>query len=265
MTSEHVAQIGSALLSSSTALLVASIVDQVARTHARTNGHELPRSRSFLALRILTISTGVLAGAFAAWLPAPSAWMFLVGGLAFVVTAVPGYRLLCEIDRASLSVREVSSSIRTATLSPRSPGAHLPWSVRVVPYAITAVGLALLLIRASAPLPDRQLLVPMVFGFAATMFVLLYESWIQQVVTGPVVGDDATRHRSFVRRIFVAELVLVAVCLGVAHAILEVNWTTQGALAAWVCFAGGLVGIAGCALALASGVIGRKYSVATKS
>jgi hypothetical protein len=201
------------------------------------------------------------SGSVAAWLAAPSPWMFLVGGLAFAVTSVFSLRVLGDIDEASRPAREVVARERTAGLAPRRASQYLPWSSRFVSYAVATVGIVLLLWRATSPLAHRQLLVPFVFAFAASMFVLLYESWIQNVVAGPVVNPDPDRQRTMIRRIFRIELVLVVSMLVVAHAVLDVNWTTNGGRAAWLCFGGGAIGLAGCALALASGLIGRRYAL----
>ena len=261
MTAEHTAQLGAALLTAGTALLVTAIVYRVANAHACEHGHDLPAPRSFGPLRIATIAAAAAAGAAAIWLPAQSPWMFLVSGLAFALTSVFGRRALSDLDRASRPAREVAARSRSAALTPRRASQYLPWSVRSLTYVIAAVGAALLLMRIGTPLAHRQLLVPLVFGFGASMFVLLYESWIQGVATGPVVQHDAERQRVMIRRIFTAELLLVVSMLVVAHAVLDLNWTTDGGLGAWICFAGGAIGIAGCALALASELIGRKYRV----
>jgi len=259
MTGSVLAQLASALLSVATPLLVAAIVLRVARAHATSVGLGLATPRSFRGLTRVTLLTALPAGVAAATLPAPSPWMFLVGGLGFAIPAVAGWRVLSDIDRASLPARELSSSSRTASLTPRHAHHYLPWTWRVLPYGLTLGGIIAFVMRAATPLPHRQLLVPAVFAFASTMFVLLYETWIQQVATGPAVSDDTHDRTRLVRRIFFAETALVITSLGVAHAVLDLNWTTNDALAAGLCLVGGAAGIAGCALALASGLIGRRY------
>jgi hypothetical protein len=94
------------------------------------------------------------------------------------------------------------------------------------------------------------------------MFVLLYETWIQQVATGPAVSGDTRDRKRLVRRIFAVETALVITTLAVAHAVLDLNWSNHDTLAATLCLIGGAAGIAGCALALASGFMGRKYQTA---
>ena len=58
------------------------------------------------------------------------------------------------------------------------------------------------------------------------------------------------------------ELLLVVTCLGTAHALLNLNWAANGTLGAAISFAGGVVAVAGCALAVASGLVGRRYETA---
>jgi hypothetical protein len=265
MTGSQLAQLASALLSVATPLLVAAIVLRVARAHAKSVGLDLATPRSFSGLRRVTALTALPAGVAAATLASPSPWMFLVGGLGFAIPAIGGWRVLSDIDRASLPARELSSPSRTATLTPRHANDYLPWTWRVLPYGLTLGGIIAFVIRATTPLPHRQLLVPAVFAFASTMFVLLYETWIQHVATGPAVSEETHDRTRLVRRIFLAETALVITTLGVAHAVLDLNWSTHDTLAATLCLVGGAAGIAGCALALASGLIGRKYQPAPRT
>ena len=210
----------------------------------------------------MTCLTALPAGATAAILAAPSPWMFLAGGLGFAIPAIPGWRVLADIDRASLPARELVSSSRSASLTPRRAHHYLPWTWRAVPYCLTLAGIVVFILRASIPLAHRQLLVPAVFAFASTMFVLLYETWIQQVATGPVIVGDGRDRSRLIRRIFATELALVVIALGVAHAVLDLNWATDDALGATLCLVGGAAGIAGCALALTSGLTHRRYTLA---
>lgn len=259
MIGSQLAQVASALLAVSTPLLVVTIVMRVTSAHARSAGLKLPAPSSRMRLAWVTLLTALPAGATAAVLAAPSPWMFLVGGLGFAIPAIPGWRALAEIDLASLPARELVSPSRSASLTPRRAHHYLPWTWRVLPYCLTLAGIALFIVRAATPLAHRQLLVPAVFAFASTMFVLLYETWIQDVATGPIVSGETRDRPRLVRRIFAAEIVLVVISLGVAHAVLDLNWTTHNALAATLCLIGGAAGIAGCALALTSGLTGRRY------
>jgi len=265
MTGSLLAQLASALLSVGTPLLVAYIVLRVARAHAASFGLDLATPHSFKRLTRVTVWTTLPAGVAAATLPAPTPWMFLVGGLGFAITAIPGWRVVADIDRASVPARELASPSRTASLTPRRVSHYLPWMWRVLPYGLTLGGIVVFVIRATAPLPHRQLLVPAVFAFASTMFVLLYETWIQQVATGPAVEEETHDRARLVRRIFAVETALVITTIGVAHAVLNLNWSTHDTLAATLCLVGGAAGIAGCALALASGLIGRRYQTVPRT
>ncbi len=100
---------------------------------------------------------------------------------------------------------------------------------------------------------------PIVFAAAALIFLWLYEVWVHQTITGPIVAGDEGDLRRVVRRIFAMELLLVVACLATAHALLNLNWAANGTLGAAISFAGGVVAIAGCALAVASELMGRRY------
>jgi hypothetical protein len=265
MTGSRLAQVASALLATGTPLLVAAIVLRMARAHASLAGVELNTPRSIARLMRVTLLTALPAGLAAASLAPPSPWMLLAGGLGFAITAIPGWRVLVDIDHASLPAREVVSPSRTASLMPRHAHHYLPWTWRLVPYSLVLAGIAAFINRAAVPVAHRQLLVPVVFAFASTMFLLLYETWIQEVATGPVVDGGLRDRGHLVRRVFAAEIALVITSLGVAHAVLDLNWSTQGTLAAALCLIGGAAGIAGCALALASGITGRRYQPARRT
>ena len=101
--------------------------------------------------------------------------------------------------------------------------------------------------------------IPITFAAATLIFLWLYEVWAHQVITGPIVAGDAGDLRRVVRRIFAVELVLVVTCLAVAHALLNLNWAANATLGAAISLAGSGVAIAGCALAVTSGLVGRRY------
>jgi hypothetical protein len=54
-------------------------------------------------------------------------------------------------------------------------------------------------------------------------------------------------------------VLLVVVCLSAAHALLGLDSAANGTLRAAIGVGGGVVAIAGCALALSSGLVGRRY------
>jgi hypothetical protein len=100
------------------------------------------------------------------------------------------------------------------------------------------------------------------FAAAALVFLWLYEVWAHQVITGPIVAGDAGHLRRVVRRIFAMELLLVVVCVGTAHALLNLDWAANGTLGAAIALAGSVIAVAGCALAVASELVGRRYETA---
>jgi hypothetical protein len=56
----------------------------------------------------------------------------------------------------------------------------------------------------------------------------------------------------------------VVACLGTAHALLNLDRAANGTLGAAITLAGGGVGVAGCALAVASGLVVRRYETARR-
>jgi hypothetical protein len=103
-----------------------------------------------------------------------------------------------------------------------------------------------------------------VFASAALVFLWLNNVWAHQVITGPIVAGDTGNLRRVVRRIFAMELLLVVACLGTAHALLNLDWAAHGTLGAGIALAGGGVAVAGCALAVGSGLVGRRYETARR-
>jgi hypothetical protein len=194
--------------------------------------------------------------------------MAAVDGLAFVIVAAAGFVVLGEIDRASQSMREIESSTRVASLTPRRSRSYLPWTIRCLPVTAVAIGLSWLGWRLATPVPHRQLWLPLVFGLGALVFVVLYETWIHSLVTGPVAAVDragGSHDRSWARWIAAAELVLVIVCMATSHALLDLNWRDHGAAGAAIALIGGVFGVAGCALALASDLNRRRYAQAQRA
>ena len=72
------------------------------------------------------------------------------------------------------------------------------------------------------------------FALVASVFLWLYETWIHQLVTGPVApgaGDASLadqRRRGSIRTVFVMELALVSGFVALAHALLDLDWTANG-------------------------------------
>ena len=251
-----IAQLIATIFTVATPWVVVTIAGRIAGKHAVSAS----TVRTLRQLRRVTVLIAVpaLLGVLAIW---PTAWVLPINLGAFAVIGFFGMRALGEIDNASRDWRIVVASERTASLTPRRAGDFLAWSWRSASYAVTIIGLAWFVMRLTSPPGDRLVLIPSVFAFAATMFLMLYEVWIQGVVTGPsVAGDSKVEKQRLVRRVFGVELTLVIVSLAVAHLTLDLDWNVQGALGTTLLLVGGVVGIIGCALALSSGLIQRRYA-----
>jgi hypothetical protein len=249
------AQLSAALLVAGTPWIVASIARRVATTHA---GAPAPHVPSMKPLGAMTVGAAI-ATSIATVTLAPSLWMLLIVGLGFGGAAAVALRVLGEIDDLTRPARQVSSAERAASLRPRKPGEYVAWSWRLAAAGTAVLGAAAFVVRASSAGSDRPMFVPIMFAAAALIFLWLYEVWMHQVITGPIVAGDAGNLRRFVRRIFAMELLLVVACLGTAHTLLNFDWAANGTLGAAIALAGGVVAIAGCALAVASGLVGRRY------
>jgi hypothetical protein len=253
-----IAQLPAALLAVCTPWIVASIARRVAARHADAQAPPVPSTK---LLRTITVGAAI-ATSIATVLFAPSLWTLLVVGLGFGGAAAAALRVLGEIDDLTRPARRVSSAERAASVRPRKPGEYLPWSWRLAAAGTAVVGATAFVVRASSGVSDRRMVMPIVFAAAAIIFLWLYEVWAHQVITGPIVAGDTGHLRRVVRRIFAMELLLVVTCLGTAHALLDLDWTANGSLGAAIALAGGFVGVAGCALAVASELVGRRYETA---
>lgn len=256
MTGRAVAQLTSTLLAVCTPWLVASIALRVATAHA---GAAAPQVRSMKVLRAITVGAAI-AAAVATVILTPSPWMLLIVGLGFGAPAVVALKVLGEIDELTRPARQVNAAERSASLRPRTTGEYLPWSWRLTAAGTAVLGATAFVLRASSVVSGRRIFVPVMFAAASLIFLWLYEVWAHQVITGPIVAGGEGDQRRLVRRIFGMELLLVVVCLGTAHALLNFNWAMNAALGAAISLAGGVVAIAGCALALSSELVGRRYT-----
>jgi hypothetical protein len=154
----------------------------------------------------------------------------------------------------------VTAAERTASLRPRRVGDYLPLAAHLVPFVITLAGLATFFWRLSVTAPDR-LLVPNSFVLAAPVFLWLYETWMRSVVSGDasIGGDADTGRRRRVRQIFALEVMLVAGLLGAGHALLGADWSQDTARVAVATITGTVLGVIGCAFAVASDLNRRRY------
>ena len=255
MQSITVVQLPAALLAVCTPWLVASIALRVATTHA---GAPAPHVQSMKPLHATTL-VAAIAVSIATVILAPSLWMIPIVGLGFVTCAVAARRALGEIEDLTRPARLVETAERSASLRPRYAQEYIPWSWRLAAAGTAVLGATAFVVRASSVGNYRRMLMPITFAAAALIFLWLYEVWTHQLITGPVVAGDAGDLRRVVRRIFAMEAVLVVACLGTAHALLNLNWAANGALGAVIAFTGSVVAVAGCGLAVASGLVGRRY------
>jgi hypothetical protein len=259
MKAQSVAQLSSVLLAVCTPWLVSWTALRVATA---TPASLTPHVQSMALLRAVTVVAAVTA-TIATALAAPSPWMLLVAGLGFAAPAVVALKVLGEIDDLTRPARQVSAAERAASLRPRRPGEYLPWSWRLTSAGLAVLGAAAFVVRVSSGGTGRRVFIPGMFAVGAVIFLWLYEVWAHQVITGPIVADDEHDLHRIVGRIFAMELVLVVVCLGAAHALLNLNWSSNGTLGAAIALGSGVVGVVGCALALSSELVGRRYATAT--
>jgi hypothetical protein len=258
MNAQIVAQLSATLLAVCTPWLVVWITLHVATVDAGAAARQV---KSMHRLRIMTVSMAMIA-AIATVILAPTGWVALVAGVGFAIPAAIGLRALGEIDELTRPIRFVTSADRAAALTPRKVSDYVPTVWRLIASCTAILGVAVFIIRALRDASDTPLFVPVMFAGGALIFLWLYEVWAHQVATGPVVAGEASSLGGTVRRIFAMEAVLVLVCLGTAHALLSLDSGASAPLRAAVSLAGSVVAITGCALAVASALIGRRYEVA---
>ena len=251
----HLPQLSAAVVSVAAPWMVVEVVQRAAAHFAARARASMPVPGSIRRLRRATVAVLPLAGVLALWLPPQSGWVAVVNLAAFALLSVPALSALGEIERATRPIREVRADVRVASLEPRRVRQYLPWPSRLTPYVIVSAGLLLLVWRLSTPVATRELWVPLGFALAAGAFLLLYEVWITNLITGPAVVDapeqPESRFRS-VRVLLAIEISLVTIMLVVTHAVLDIDWTAQPSWAAAVSLAGAVIAIAGCAFALSS-------------
>jgi hypothetical protein len=263
MTTLHYWSIAAALISVTTPWFVVRVALAVARNHARAVDAPFPKPPSVSRLGALTIVAGVAATAAAFLLPSPSIVVSAIDLVCFAGLATLGLLALGDISEASRPAREIAAATRRASLHPRRLKDYVPVIWRLLPPTITSAGLALFAWRLSAPGPDWRLLVPVTLMLAAPIFLWLYEVWMREEVSGGAVEDvpsRATSRTRKVRRIFAAELTIVA-CLNLAgHALLDLDWSAPQPWAGFVLGASAAIGITGCALAVSSDLARRRYA-----
>jgi hypothetical protein len=257
MDGQIFAQLSATLLAVCTPWIVVWIALHVATVDAGAAARQV---KSMQRLHATTTGMAIVA-AIATVIVSPTAWIALVTGLGFAVPAVVGLRALGEIDDLTRPTRFVTSADRAAALTRRKVSDYLTTFWRLITYCTAILGVAVFVIRALRNASDTPLFVPVVFAAGTLTFLWLYEVWVHQVATGPVVAGDARSLRGTVRRIFAMEAVLILVCLGTAHALLSLDSDAAAPIRAAVSLVGSVVAITGCALAVASALIGRRYEV----
>jgi hypothetical protein len=252
MTAMHLLQAAAALVAAGTPWCVVRMASEVASRHARSVRAPYLVPRSVARLGWVTVWALPLVAAPAFWLQPPSLLMAGIDGVGFIGLSIVGLRALSEIQDASRPACEVIATTRTATLRPRRLGQYLAWPWRALPCAALLLGLALFGWRFVLPHANRRLLLPVAFAGFSVVFFWLYETWMRGEVSGGHSPDSAEDHA--------VELAMVLGCIGVAHALLDLDWSLNGAWGAGVALAGAALGIVGCALAVSSDLCRRRYT-----
>lgn len=268
MTAAHVPQILAALFSALTPLIVVTVVRVMVRRQwpGASIDAAAPSHRLLLGA---TMAGAVIAVSVAVVVTPPSLLAGAVNLTLFAVIAAIAWRPLQIVSDAAKPAMEVTASIRTASLGRRTPTQFVPAWSRVVFFASVVAGLGWLALRTTSESGDRELAVPLAFAGAVLAFVLLYETWLRELVKAPVLAgasakEDADARRRLVRQVFGAEAVLATVCLAVAHVLLDLNWKTDAVLAGSLAVAGAVIAVGGCALALGSGLLQRGFAPADR-
>ncbi len=240
------------------------IVVRVAWSRAgHPESSEIHRLRvSFRRLRVSSVIAAIVAGVVAFLVTPPSLIFAAVALGAFGVTAFFGFAALGAIDLATAPARVVDTAERVASLKSRELRSHLPFARRLVPYALAAVGLTAFVYQLLQPMHGRRPFVAVAFALGGLVFLLLYEAWMREEVSGGQAdgGRTAAEIHRRVRSIFAMQMALVTTSLVAANVLVALDWTRQAELAVLVALAGGVAGVIGCANALASGLTGRRYA-----
>jgi hypothetical protein len=275
MMNGRIGQIAAWLVAVVTPWIVARVAVTAVSRYVLALGLSVPPNRAIVPLGWATAASALTIGALAALLPLPSGWMAVIVAAAFVGLSALGLRALRELDAATHVARYVDSTTRTAGLVGRRRFHYLPSSWQILLFGATFAGLALFAWRIAIRMgADRRLWLPIAFALVAVVFLWLYEVWIHALVTGPAVAaglearpsfdgsaDSDPVRRRFVRIVFATEAGLVVGFLALAHGLLGVDWTARGAWAAILLTTGGVLGVIGCALALSSDLLTRRYRV----
>jgi hypothetical protein len=242
----QVLQAGTGLLAAGTPVIVLSIVGRPSR--------RLIIATALLALPVIAIGLSVMP---------PSLTHTLASIGTFAILAGFGFADLHALDIATREARELESTERRASLQPRSVASFVSLSSRLLPYAVAAIGLLVFFLRWLAPVADRKPFPAVTFAFAALVFLALYDRWIYEEVCGPQ-ADGGRLASEIARRVLSIQRMQLTLVTGLflaAAILIGLDWTTN-LPATLVCSLGaGVLGIVGCAKALASGFNQRQYKV----
>jgi hypothetical protein len=269
MTIQHLPQLAAALLVVVIPLGIVRVALALARRHAAESGAGPLMPISLRALQIGTRVGAAVAGVAALALAPPSLLSGVINVALFMVLAAVASPVLATIHRAARTATQAPFSIREASLGPRRISDVLPVSWRVSLYAGTIAGAAAFGLRWIWHGAPREPFVPAVFAGAAIVFVVLYDVWIRELVTGPVLAGapPEAEHRARLRRVralFAGQVLLSVACLCVAHGLLSLDFETHELAASALSIFGAVVGFAGCAVALALPLTRRAYQAASR-
>jgi len=259
-----------ALLQAVIALVVVAtpwFVVRTARAVAVREGHGSRESWPARRLVLGTIAAGPIVGLLGLVLPTPSLWLALTDGAAFIGLALLAGPVLQQIDRETRQTREVAASERAASLRPRRIEQYVPHSWRALPLTVVLLGVASFGYRLIQPVAFRSLFVPIGFVLASVIFLALYDAWLRQEVRGGQIADVTgleERRRRRTQAIFITQVILVAGLMVVSHLLLDLNWNLNPAPAIALSLTGGVLGIVGCAGAVASDLGTCRYEVKPK-
>jgi len=263
VTFAHVLQAGVVLLAAGTPWIVARIAAARAIEAARASGVPAPVRAGLRRLTVATLVVSAPLVGLALRVAAPSLVLAVAALGAFGVLAVFGLAVLRAIDASKRSTRELSASDRVANLRPRRVRTYVSAPRRLVPYGITVVGLCTFVYQWFQPVDGRRLLMPVGFAIAAFVFLLLYEAWMREEVCGGQAegGRDSADVERRILGIHRMQVALVTCLLLLANVLMGLDWAHHADAGVLAALGGGVLGVIGCAYALASDFTARRYEM----
>lgn len=191
----------------------------------------------------------------------PGAVLVSVFLLLFVFFAIPAMQ---ELERALLAAARDRAAkegvrFRSASLAPRRVATHLPTWIHATPIILGSGILIASGIRILRTVSVAGGWMPIALGGIALVFFLLYEIWLRSEALGPSAGSlpqgqEENARAQRVRRVFFFQTVLILLFSALSLAASDIRWqSAEGRpLALALGLVAGIVGTAGCALALSS-------------